>query len=260
MTQRPTNRLIEEYHAATVEARGLIATVHDPEEPAKEGQPSPKEKLQRVVARYYAELRSALLSSREGRRYYFGEPPEESDDLGYGVIERRTVERTVLLENLPAPPENMPSIKREQFYAEAVDEMLRDNRVLIPPLEFVKDREKPAAICNIEEYRTGLRVLDKLYKNRVEVETDDDSGKYANGSFMEHIVADGPETEQRLELAPLEILVNAARELDRAAQDLGLLAETRESDSKPYMGDFTTSDGEPSGEVDAVELNGAPEV
>jgi len=262
MSQRITNREIEELHHATVQARQKVATVDDPDQERTDADgnvtaPSPRELLQRTVSGYFEALRSSLVSTPEGEKYYYGEAPDSADDLGYGVLERRQDEKLVELSNLPDPGGNMPSISKEQHYEDAIASLLPEGQNLLRPVEYITDREEPAAYALVEEYRTGLRILDDLYRQRREVQVDQNGSKYG-GDLMAAERGREPETQTKLELLPLPLLMNAARELDRAASELDLLAETGESNLKPYMSDY--SNGTNNGEVGQAEITGTPDV
>jgi hypothetical protein len=263
-----SNRAIEEAHIRLLQSRQEVAVADDPDEPPRDRQgrprgPSPHESLQKDVSLYYEALRSALVSSPEGRRYFYGEAPDGPDEQGYGVLQRQRSEEVIELARLPDPPENAPDIEVEKHYEEAIEEIIRDDEVLLRPVAFdTDDNGEHIAIARIERHRTGLKLLDQIYSQRETVEVDDEKTGFLKGADSGFLGNDlnGKQTEQRVVLQPLELLMNAARELDRAAAELDLLAETKESDMTPYMKGFDTSNGEVEGEVSRAELNGSPDM
>lgn len=267
MTKRLPNRAIEEAHMRLLQSRQQVSVADDPSEPPRDGQgrsrgESPHERLQKDVSLYYEALRAALVSSPEGVRYYRGQAPDDPDEQGYGVLQRRRREEVIRLDRLPDPPEGVTEIEVEQHYEEAIDDLLRDEEVLLRPVAFDTEDGEPVAYARVEEYRTGLQLLDDIYSQREEVEVEDERGGFLEGTaggFMGDEQR-GPQTEQRVVLQPLDLLMNAARELDRAAAELDLLAETKDSDMTPYMKNFDTSNGEVEGEVSRAELNGSPDM
>jgi hypothetical protein len=258
-----------------LDARQRVAVVDDPEaeETGPNGEavaPSAKEELQKAVALYYETLRSYLVSSPEGRRFFEGEVPEDADDLGRGVLGIRVREEAIDLPRLPEPPEDATDIELKQHFEDAIADLLREDELLAPPIDFDFEAEPPVAYAGVRSFRVGLRHLDDIHDDRVVVEKEESGGRRgfmngmpsADGGFMKgsRSSSRGPETETKLQLQPLPLLMRAARELDRAAAELDLLAETEESDLQPYMRDFDATNGHATSEVTDVEISGSPEV
>lgn len=254
---------IERNHLDTLLARQKVAIADDPDEPPTDDRgrstgSTPHELLQKSVSGYYECLRSYLVSSPEGRRYYAGQPPKEPGDLGYGVLQRWVKKREVPTDDLPTPPEDV--LDEREFYGTAIEEKLPDRETLLPPVKIEPADGQRIVHARIAEHKTGLYHLDNLYDNRETVEIEDDDTKFGHGSFFVDRDDDEDTTEKRVVLEPLEFLMNAARELDRAASELDLLAETRESDMKPYMRDFDSSGSETSAAVSQAEISGSPDM
>jgi len=261
-------KAIEEAHLAALRARRDVGIADDPDAPRRDskGQPvgrPPHEELQRAVASYYEALRSYLVSTPEGLRFYQGQAPDNPDELGYGVLERRTRTLSDPIEDFPDPPEDVTTLETEKFYEDVVEELLRDNQVLLRPVNIETDDDQKVVRARIEECKTGLSHLDSMYSQRETIEPEKPSGfmKRSGGSFFGRSGSQEDNKQKRVILQPLELLMNAARELDRAASELDLLAETKDSDVKPYMRDFDASrNGEAEAELSKTELSGSPDM
>jgi len=248
---------IELAHTQALKARQDVSIADVPDAPDGVGGPrddtSPHERLQKAVTLYYEAIRSYLVSTPEGQRYFSGQAPDSMGEQGYGVLRWWTREKEVSLEELPDKPDDVPSLKEKQFYEDAIAEFLRDNELLLRPI-ILKTRDGDrVAQAKIMELQLGLKHLDEIYDRRVE-ETVEPNGD----SFMAYQRVE--ETVTRVELQDLDLLMNAARELDRAAAELDLLADTKESDMKPYMRDFDTSNGEVSADISEAEITGSPDM
>jgi hypothetical protein len=155
----------------------------------------------------------------------------------------------------------MPSIGEAEFYEDAVAELLREAEVLDRPVAFEEEDGVAVAKARVITYKTGLRHLDSIYDQREAVEQKKPDGfmRGAGGGFFAES-GDEPE-ELRVVLQPLEFLMNAARELDRAASDLDLLAETGASEPKPFMSDFDASkNGHAKANLTQADVGGSPDI
>lgn len=257
-------------HHQTIEARQAVAVADDPDDPAA-GPPnvprSPHEQLQHAVAAFYEVMRAHLVESPEGKRFFRGKLPDGPSDEGYGILARREHTEEIPLSDLPEPPEEANDREAMHHYQEALVDLERDGERFLPPANFFKDDDgTPTAEARYVTFTAGLKHLDDLFDQRVEVRVKEQSGPFGtrsagNGFFpaRERQRAEN-NTEIHLQLRPLRELINAARELDRAGRELDLLAETSESSMTPYMRDFDTSAGEPQATTATAELNGSPDM
>lgn len=249
---------IELAHTKALKARQDVSIADVPDAPDGVGGPrddtSPHERLQKAVTLYYEAIRSYLVSTPEGQRYFSGQAPDSMGEQGYGVLRWWTREKEVSLEELPDKPDDVPSLKEKQFYGDAIEEFLRDNELLLRPIMIEERDGERVAQAKIMELQVGLKHLDEIYDQRVEETVEPNDGD----SFM--ACEREEETVTRVELQDLDLLMNAARELDRAAAELDLLADAKESDMKPYMRDFDASNGEASANISDAEITGSPDM
>jgi len=253
---------IEEAHLETLRARQVVAVADDPDKPPNGGGTTPHEKLQRSVSLYYESLRSYLISSPEGKRFFHGEAPDTPDEQGYGVLRRRGRDETVPLDDLGDPPEDIPDIALPEFYEGEIADLLRDGEVLDRPVSFDTADGQRVAEIRVFTYKTGLRHLDTMFQRREVVEKPQPTGFVVGieGDFFGGR-GDEDDDELRVVLQPLELLMNAARELDRAASDLDLLAETGGSDPKPFMSGFdASSNGHAESDLTQTDVGGSPDI
>lgn len=255
---------IERAHIDTLRARQAVAIADDPDSTREKQRHSPHEHLQKTVLGYYESLRSYLVSQPEGKRYYNGAAPDDFDEQGYGVLRRWVREEEVSIDDLPDIPDDVQVLTDEQFYEGAISKQLRDDELLVPPCKIETTDDGRVVRARIAEYQTGLHHLDTLYSRREAVETDTSPAGFAIGmqgaSLFGGDDRDDDGEEMRVVLQPLELLMNAARELDRAAAELDLLAQTKESDLKPYMRDFDAANGQSDAEVSQTEVSGTPDM
>jgi len=249
---------IELAHTKALKARQDVSIADVPDAPDGVGGPrddtSPHERLQKAVTLYYEAIRSYLVSTPEGQRYFSGQAPDSMGEQGYGVLRWWTREKEVSLEELPDKPDDVPSLKEKQFYEDATAEFLRDNELLLRPI-ILKTRDGDrVAQAKIMELQLGLKHLDEIYDRRLRRR----SNRTVTASWPTSALR--RRSHARVELQDLDLLMNAARELDRAAAELDLLADTKESDMKPYMRDFDTSNGEVSADISDAEITGSPDM
>lgn len=259
----PANEGIQIAHQRTIRARQRVAVTDEPGAPrvAQDGRAgaSPHELLQRAVAMFYETLRSHLVETPEGRRYFYGEVPDAPDEEGYGVVRRTLADETYGVDDLPAaPPEDATPRERKAHVEDILEEFAREHELFVPPARFETDADgTPVVTATYAVYETGLRRFDDLFDRRVEVEKDPASGFMKGARDRQKTT----EPETRIELEDLDVLVRGARELDRAGRELGLLAEAEESDLKPHMRDFDmSSNGETPADVAHAEVSGSPDV
>jgi hypothetical protein len=252
------NETIQIAHQKTIQARQRVAVTDDPTEPAQGGGPSPHELLQRAVAMFYETLRSHLVETPEGRRFFYGEVPDEPDEEGYGVLSRALDDETYVVDDLPGDlPADATGREKKKHIEEILEGFAREHELFVPPARFdTADDGAPIVTATYAQYEVGLRRFDDLFDRRVEVEQERATG------FMKSERSRGKQSDpdMRIQLAPLGVLVRGARELDRAGRELGLLAEAEESDLKPHMREFDVSNGETAGDVAHAEVSGSPDV
>ncbi|OYR73188.1 hypothetical protein [Halorubrum ezzemoulense] len=263
------NRAIQEAHHRTIEARQRVAVVNNPDRrPQANGRegPSAHERLQRAVAMYYETLWSHLVETPEGQRYYYGEVPDEPGGEGYGVLSRTLNEEEIRVERLDVDlPPDADDRQKKAIFEDAIADLARENEQFAPPARFdTLDDGTPVAYATFAVFKVGLRRFDDLFDRREPVEEPEPSGFMAgskgDGFMVGEPGAEDDDPEMRIQLAPLGELVRGARELDRAGRELGLLAETEESDMKPHMREYDMSNGETAGEVVHAEVSGSPDV
>lgn len=254
-------------HHETIKARQAVAVVDDPNDPAAGPQPgrSPHEQLQHAVAAFYEVIRAHLVETPEGQRYFHGEIPDDPTEEGYGVLAREEQIEEIALEDLAEPPEDVSRREALNHYEAELAELEREGERFAPPANFYEaDGGTPVVEARFITYKAGLRRLDDLFDQRVEVKIDDERGplgtRSSGNGFFPGRDREADSTEIQLQLRPLRELINAARELDRAGSELDLLAETKESELKPHMREFDASNGETPTDVAHAEVSGSPDV